>query len=73
MAQRFKAAIRMILAGLGCLIVAVIGFAVHVTVLGVIFLVLMVLCGIAGFALAVAGYNRTKAEVDQLLREQGKS
>jgi multisubunit Na+/H+ antiporter MnhG subunit len=70
MTQRFKTATKMIIAGLGCLVIAVIGFAAHVVVLGVIFLVLMVACGVAGFALAASGYGKTKTEVDQLLREQ---
>jgi hypothetical protein len=60
MTQRFKTAARMILAGLGCLVIVVIGFAVHVVVPGVIFLVLMVACGVA---LAASGYGKTKTEV----------
>ena len=60
----------MILAGLGCLIIALIGYAAHVVALGAAFLVLMILCGVAGLVMAVRGYNRTKVEVDQILREQ---
>jgi hypothetical protein len=68
--RSFKSSIWMILAGLGCLIIAVIGFAAHVVALGAAFLVLMIGCGIAGFAMAARGYQKTKAEVDQILREQ---
>jgi hypothetical protein len=60
----------MILAGLGCLVVAVIGFAAHVVALGAAFLVLMIGCGIAGLVMAARGYQKTKVEVDQILREQ---
>lgn len=48
-ARLFKSALRMIFVGLGCLIVAGVGFASHVVILGVVFLILMVLCGVAGF------------------------
>jgi hypothetical protein len=30
----------------------------------------MIGCGIAGFVMAARGYDKTKAEVDQILREQ---
>lgn len=60
----------MILAALGCLIIAVIGFAAHVVALGAAFLAAMIGCGIAGFVMAARGYEKTKVEVDQILREQ---
>lgn len=68
--RSFKSSMWMILAALGCLIVAVIGFAAHVVALGVAFLVLMIVSGIAGFVMAVRGYDKTKVEVDQIMREQ---
>jgi tellurite resistance protein TehA-like permease len=68
--RSFKTSVWMILAALGCLIVAVIGFAAHVVALGAAFLAAMIGCGIAAFVMAVRGYEKTKAEVDKIVREQ---
>ena len=63
----------MILAAFACLVVAVIGFATHTVILGVIFIVLMLACGITGFLLAMSAYRKLKGETDQMLRDQAAS
>jgi fructose-specific phosphotransferase system IIC component len=61
----------MMLAGAACLVLALVfGFTMHVPAITVILIVLMVLCGIAGFVLAVVGATRAGAEVDQIVRDE---
>ena len=68
--RSLKAGMWMVLATGGCLIMAMIGLAVHVVALGAAFLVLMIPCGIAAFIVMMRGYNKANAEIDQIMREQ---
>jgi hypothetical protein len=68
--RSLKAGMWMILATLGCLIIAMIGFAAHVVALGAAFLAAMIPCGIAAFIVIMRGYSKANAEIDQIMREQ---
>ncbi len=50
-----------LLAAAAMLIVAIIAFAVHLTAVGEVFLVLMVACGTISFAASVRSRNRARA------------
>lgn len=60
-ARSIGTSLAMLVAGFAMLIAAIITFAVHATAAGDIFLALMVLCGVIGFAAAVRSRNRARA------------
>lgn len=68
--RRLRSGIRLQIATVICAVLTIVGFAAHIEVLDVVFLVLLVLCAGAWVFLMFSGIRAGNREVDRIVSEE---